>query len=205
MLARHEAFKTAYIDGLAASIASVIAMAGDRIIMPFNAMLMIHNAWTVGSGNSRNFRKLADELDKIDESINIIYEQRTGLSKDVIKTLSDAETWFSAEEAVAKGFADEVEKERVIAASISNDFFTMNGLTFPLERYKNKPMIQPIAILPMIQDAGAMRIMTETITTSPETTALLLIDGIPLNENRAERQPVSDMKALQELRKKINS
>ena len=63
MLKRHKAFKTVYIDGLAASIASVIAMAGDKIIMPKNAIMMIHNAWTVVAGNKDELRKMADDMD----------------------------------------------------------------------------------------------------------------------------------------------
>ena len=70
---RHNANKTVYIDGLAASIASVIAMAGDKIIIPKNAMMMIHNAWTMAAGNANEFRKLAEDMDKIDESITSTY------------------------------------------------------------------------------------------------------------------------------------
>ena len=67
ILKRHKAHKNVYIDGLAASIASVIAMAGNTIFMPKNAMMMIHNPWTVGMGNADEFRKLAEDLDKIRE------------------------------------------------------------------------------------------------------------------------------------------
>jgi ATP-dependent protease ClpP protease subunit len=74
ILKRHKAHKNVYIDGLAASIASVIAMAGNTIFMPKNAMMMIHNPWTVGMGNADEFRKLAEDLDKIRESLIAAYE-----------------------------------------------------------------------------------------------------------------------------------
>lgn len=80
MLKRHKAHKNVYIDGLAASIASVVVMAGDRIFMPKNAMMMIHNPWTLGVGNASEFRKLAEDLDKIRESLIAAYENRSAFS-----------------------------------------------------------------------------------------------------------------------------
>ena len=84
MLKRHSAQKNVYVDGLAASIASLIAMAGDKIIMPANAMMMVHRAWTVAMGNSNDFRKLAEDMDKIDESIITVYESKTGMKQEDI-------------------------------------------------------------------------------------------------------------------------
>ena len=74
MLKRHNAKKTVYVDGLAASIASVIAMAGDEIIIPANGMIMIHNPWTVMGGSATDFRKIADQLDLIRDTIAVVYE-----------------------------------------------------------------------------------------------------------------------------------
>ena len=75
MLKRHKAKVHVYIDGLAASIASLIAMAGDKVIMPKNAMMMIHSPWTFAAGNAQEFRKIADDMDKIRESMVVAYEQ----------------------------------------------------------------------------------------------------------------------------------
>ena len=141
MLKRHAASKTVYIDGLAASIASVIAMAGDKIIMPANAMMMIHNAWTIAAGNKEHFRKLADDMDKIDSSIVTTYQAKTGIDEDEIKALMDAETWLTAEDATAQGFADEIEKEKKLAAAVEGGFFMLNGQRFDLSRYTNAPQI----------------------------------------------------------------
>jgi len=130
MLKRHKAHKNVYIDGLAASIASVVVMAGDRIFMPKNAMLMIHNPWTLGVGNASEFRKLAEDLDKIRESLIAAYENRSALLRDEIIKLMDGETWLTAKECLEYGFCDQVEEEKQIAASIDKTLLT---------RYKNTP------------------------------------------------------------------
>lgn len=99
------------VDGLAASIASVIAMAGDEIIMAPGSMMMVHNPWSMSAGSAEELRKAADILDEINDSIIPIYAERTGLSEEEIKNLLDDETWMSAEKAVELGFADKVVKE----------------------------------------------------------------------------------------------
>ncbi|GAB6174499.1 hypothetical protein JCM15765_39770 [Paradesulfitobacterium aromaticivorans] len=157
MLKRHKATKKVYVDGLAASIASVIAMAGDIVYMPQNAMIMIHKAWTFGLGNANDFRKLADDMDKIDESILVTYETKTGLGKDKIIDMVNAETWMTAEEAVTLGFADEIEKNKQLAASLNQGQLLMNGMTFDLSRYRNppKPNGQPITERPEVLNEGS--------------------------------------------------
>lgn len=99
------------IDGLAASAASIIAMAGDTITMGHNAMMMIHDAWSICIGNDEDMRKMADTLAKVSESIAQTYVDRTGKSMDDVKVLMDAETWMSAEECLAGGFATAIAKD----------------------------------------------------------------------------------------------
>jgi ATP-dependent Clp protease protease subunit len=130
MLKRHKAHKNVYIDGLAASIASVVVMAGDTIFMPKNSMMMIHNPWTWGIGNAAEFRKLAEDLDKIRESLIAAYEGRSALTRDEIIEIMDSETWLTADECLEYGFCDVVEKEKQMAASIDKTL---------LMRYKNTP------------------------------------------------------------------
>lgn len=130
ILKRHKAQKNVYIDGLAASIASVIAMAGNTIFMPKNSMMMIHNPWTIGMGNSADFRKLAEDLDKIRESLIAAYENHSVLTRDEIIEIMDAETWLTASECEEYGFCDVVGEEKTLAASIDKDV---------LARYKNTP------------------------------------------------------------------
>lgn len=146
MLKRNQATKVGYVDGLAASIASVILTACDTVIMPLNAMQMVHKAWTIAVGNADDMRKMADDMDKIDESIIAAYEEKTGLKKDKIIELMEAETWMTAEEAVEYGFADEIEEQKQVAASLEGKFLNLNGQKFDLSKYKNPPKIAVVRI-----------------------------------------------------------
>src|SRR5690606_2072539 len=140
-LKRHKARKVVYVDGLAASAASVVAMAGDVIRMPRNSMMMIHNVWTIAVGDANELRGVADALDRISETIVAAYEEKTGLERDAIKAMMDAETWMTAEEAVEKGFADEIEEAKQVAASLRGGTLIVNGHTFDVSRYRNKPPV----------------------------------------------------------------
>ena len=99
---------TVKIDGLAASAASVIAMAGSQVEMSPVAMLMIHNPITVAIGDSKEMQKAIDMLAEVKESIVNAYEIKTGLSRNKISRLMDAESWFNAKKAVEMGFADSI-------------------------------------------------------------------------------------------------
>lgn len=107
MIARHDGKKTVVVEGVAASAASLIAMAGDRIVMPENAFMMIHNAAGGAYGTADTARELADILDGISAAARRTYAARSGLSEEEVGALMDAETWLTAKEAVAKGFATE--------------------------------------------------------------------------------------------------
>lgn len=107
-LREHKAKVVVHIDGLAASAATFIAMAGDEIVMAEGAMFMIHKAWTVAWGNADDLNKTADLLEKIDATLVNTYAKRTDQPADKIGGWMAAETWFTAEEAVKYGFADSV-------------------------------------------------------------------------------------------------
>ena len=97
-----------FIDGLAASCASYIAMAGDTIAIAEHGKIMIHNAWGIVLGNAAELRKAADVLGVFDTAIRTIYVKRTGQSDSQIKNLMAEETWFVGQEAADNGFADSV-------------------------------------------------------------------------------------------------
>lgn len=107
-LKAHKAKVHVRIDGIAASIASVIAMAGDVVEMPENAMMMIHDPWGYAVGNAEDMRKQAEALDKIKVGLVAAYRGKTGKDEDEIAELMSDETWMTAEEAVAMGFADKM-------------------------------------------------------------------------------------------------
>lgn len=123
-LRNHPAGVTTYIDGIAASMASVIAMAGKPVKIASNGFLMIHNPWSQAVGDSADMRKEADVLDKLKESLVKIYSDKSGMKPDEIAAAMDAETWFDAEEAVAFGLADEVFDGMQAAASIDVSKFS---------------------------------------------------------------------------------
>lgn len=122
MLKTHKAKINVYIDALAASIASVIAMSGDTIFMYKNSFMMIHNSWVMTIGNANELRDTADLLEKTDRASNHAYlDKSRNLKEKELKQLLELETWLTADEAVDKGLADEVLEANEIAASISED------------------------------------------------------------------------------------
>lgn len=106
---RHEGTVTVVVDTLCASIATVIACAAGKVIMRSGSKYMIHRCWTVAMGNANDFRSTADVMEMLDKDISKTYTDKTGIDSDEIIGMMDAETWFTAEEALALGFADDIE------------------------------------------------------------------------------------------------
>jgi ATP-dependent Clp endopeptidase proteolytic subunit ClpP len=155
-LKRHPATVTVYVDGLAASIASVIAMAGDRVIMPKNALMMVHNPWGLAIGDAEDLRKEAEVLDTITETIISAYQDKTGLERNDIIELMEAETWMTARDALDWGFIDEIEGEGQIAASVRGWELVVKSETgearLSLESLKQtEEMKKKVAALPAAQ------------------------------------------------------
>lgn len=124
-LKRHKAKITTYVDGFAASIASVIFMAGDERIMSNASMLFVHNAWTYASGNANQLRKQADDLEQITQASINAYMERITISEDELKQLLDNEKWISANDCVELGFATSMvtEKTNRTSQSVKNKMF----------------------------------------------------------------------------------
>ena len=116
-LRRHKGGVTVHIDALAASMASVIAMAGAPVLIADNALMMIHNPWTVSMGGSEDLRKEADLLDMLKVNLRNAYVRKTGLGETEIQDMMDKETWLDAVDAVALGFADAIEEGVAAAAT----------------------------------------------------------------------------------------
>lgn len=139
MLVRHPANITVYIDGIAASAATIIAMAGDKVVMPENAMMMIHNPLTGMYGNANEMREVADLLDKVRETLLATYRKKTGMDDQQLIELLDAETYLTASEALELGFIDEVEKAVKVAASLTREKMVVNNLALDPERFAKMP------------------------------------------------------------------
>lgn len=112
----HPADVEVHVDGMALSIASVIAMAGDSVNMADNAMLMIHDPWTIAMGSADEFRKKAELMDQVKQNLVDVYVGRTGLDQARVADLMTEETWLTAAQARELGFVDAVTEELKVAA-----------------------------------------------------------------------------------------
>lgn len=131
-----------YVDGLAASIASIIMLAGDEVVMGEGSQVMIHSPWSVAAGNSKDFMDMIDRLDRVENEMVKIYQKATGMSESqILKMLSD-ETWFNSDEAMEYNFADrtiEAQAHMNIAASINDkEWIKKKHLIKADNEFKNK-------------------------------------------------------------------
>ncbi|GAV24799.1 hypothetical protein ciss_07320 [Carboxydothermus islandicus] len=199
ILKSHPAKVTVYVDGLAASAASVIAMSGDVVIMPKNAMMMVHNPWTIGIGNSNDFRKLADDLDKIREGMIAAYQTKTNLDREKLIELLDAETWMTADEALEYGFIDQIDEKIQVAASIKGNVLYVNGLDVDLSRFKNKPKV-PEMVPETRKEVKNMELTAEILAKEyPDLYAEIRKQAYEEGKEAGIRAERERFKALQEL------
>jgi len=167
LLKGHSAKVTVHVDGIAASAASLIAMVGDEIIMPENTMMMIHSPMIYGAGNARDLRKLADRLDKSQQSMIAAYS-RSGQPEDKIKEMLEAETWLTAAEAIDLGFADRTEEALEIAASMDSGMVVLaGGCGGPLKLDPSRYRHLPEAFLPAAEQGKPVK-PEESKTPAPE-------------------------------------
>lgn len=157
-LANHPATITVYIDGLAASMASVIAMVGDTIIMPENAMMMIHKPWGISGGDADDMRQYAELLDKVESALISSYTKKTGKTPEEIAALLSATTWLTAEEAVAGGFADQIAAPLKMAAALNSKRIQDHDMPNSM-----KALLRPRAQAPATPQAPAASPDAETI------------------------------------------
>jgi len=112
-----------YVDSVAASIASVVAMAGDEVIMGKGSKMMIHKPWTMTQGNADDLRKMADLLDKYSEGLFDIYQEKTGLPRPKLEEMLAKETWMTDREALEFGFADSIEGQATETPNVPKNMF----------------------------------------------------------------------------------
>ena len=197
MLNRHKAEVVVHIDGIAASAASLIAMVGDKVIMPKNATMMIHNAWSCFCGDKTEMRKLADELERIDGQQASIYSQKTGKKEPDILAWMAEERWMNGAEAVKDGFADELsEPVKIAACADAEKYFAVyhhppkieTDLQEAIRQTDGVPMDEPEETA----DSGGI--------SSPETADNGEEDPQPVADKDAQDAPVDQPEALQEQR-----
>ena len=152
---------TVQIDGMAASAASVIAMAGTRVCMSPTSMMMIHNPFTMAMGDTEEMRKAIQLLDEVKESIINAYEIRTGLSRAKISHMMDATTWMNANKAIELGFVDDILTDEKLNTDMPAFAFSdsavertlINKLTakaMPVDPEKTPVPVQPVPEEPTI-------------------------------------------------------
>ena len=165
LLKNHPANVTVYIDGLAASMASVIAMAGNEVIMPENAMMMIHKPWGIQGGDAEDMRKYADLLDKVENTLIPAYANKTGKTPEELAEMLSAETWLNGKECVEQGFADKLAEPLVAMASIKSR---------KLEDFENMPKAMKDMLFKPQGNAG----------TNPASQATQTEQSAPVNQTQ---------------------
>lgn len=157
-LREHKGRVTTQIDSLAASIASVIALAGDDVTAHKNSMFMIHEPWTIAAGNQHDFTEIADVLGKISGNLLEIYSSKAG-GKRELKDMMRAETWFTATEAQKRGFIDRVIDKQAAKASFDLSMYASAPDGFhPEGRDLNEREIERA-----LRDAGASRSFAKSV------------------------------------------
>ena len=156
---------TIKIDGIAASAASVIAMAGTKVLMAPTALMMIHNPMTMAWGDKSEMTKAIEMLDEVKESIVNAYEIKTGMSRAKISHLMDSETWMNANKAIELGFADDIleDKKKKCAAdetafsfaARSSEMYLMNKLE---AKFGKKPEANKCPAVKAIEEMKGTRI-----------------------------------------------
>jgi ATP-dependent Clp endopeptidase proteolytic subunit ClpP len=134
------AYVTMVIDGLAASAASLIVMAGNKIIMPANALMMIHNPMIYAAGDQNDMLHAAEVLQKTKETMLTVYSEKTGKDSGVISQMMDVETWMTAAEALQNGFIDEIDADTPVNVfAKGSEKLIFNGLSVDMKPFKNIP------------------------------------------------------------------
>ncbi len=148
MLMDYKGEVTVKIDGIAASAASVIAMAGTKILMAPTALLMIHNPMTTAMGDYRDMKQAISLLSEVKESIINAYEIKTGMSRGSLAHLMDAETWMNANKAIELGFADGLLQDEKMSSVITPAFAfsTHEYATNLLNKIVDKTKVEPTTI-----------------------------------------------------------
>lgn len=186
--------KSVIIEGLAASIASIISMAGDEIHMALGSEMMIHNPSSFAWGEADDFEKAAESLRKTKENLIDIYEARTGLSREEIATMMDEETWLTAREALEKGFCTSVDESLQMVACRKGTDLIVNGLPMsmdvlkglPVDKYEEKGE-EPMEVTAELLRTDYVEVYDEVFNAgvAAERARLQALDGIN-NEARSE-------------------
>jgi len=231
-LSIHDAIKrmpqnvTAQIEGLAASIASIIALGANQVTMSENSLFMIHNVWGGETGGAKDMRKAADLMDKMGDRLVNIYVSKTGLDESTIRNWMDEETWFTADEAFEAGFINSVEKPIALAAkydvqklnyknkNLAVDMFNSNKKNKKMENqieelknfisdlFNKKESVKEVKILDNEEVVAKISALEESITDSNKNVADLT-EALGVKESNIVALD-DEVKSLEEKVAKLN-
>nr|WP_313624883.1 ClpP-like prohead protease/major capsid protein fusion protein [Kosakonia sp.] len=186
-LKHHGASITVHIDGLAASMASVIAMVGNPVIMPENTMMMIHKPWGFAGGDANDMRDYADLLDKVESVLIPAYAQKTGKSTEEIAALLEDETWMDGAECLAMGFADQVTPSLQAMACIHSK---------RIEEFEKMPSSIRNMITPPRNSAQRENPAPQNTPATPASADETTIRALVLSEQKARVNGIGDLFAM---------
>jgi hypothetical protein len=202
---------------MAASMASVIAMAGSPVFMADNALLMIHNPWTVSMGESKDLRKEADLLDKLKVNLRNAYVRKTGMDAEEIAQMMDEETWLDALEAVALGFADAIEEGVAAAATATPEmlrarfdkFAKAQNTMNPTEVITYSPEVAEeaaeIITATVVSESAPAETMVETTNDNTETVETETVEAPAPEVVEAPAEPQAKLAAADAILAKYNA
>jgi len=190
---------TVHIDGIAASIASLVAMAGDKTLIAENAMVMIHRPWTVAMGDAPEMRRQADVLDRTWSSMQATYARRTGRRATTFEqhvAAAGGEWWLTAEEAVAEGLADSVEKPTKQAQVFGLSRFKKVPARLAATAQDAAPVLAPAA--PHVDEIAPPRVVAtpDPEPSAPATPEPAALAPMPGGTTREQRRRVLDVLRL---------
>ena len=189
-----------FIDGLAASMASVIALVGEKVYMAENAMYMIHNPWGICAGDEHDMIKYAELLEKIKIQMIKTYTTKTGLSEDEIAQMMDDETWLSSDEALDNGFIDEV-TDKLQAAALDLSGFKYKHADKYQSKIKIKNIIKNSTKIPDEEDEQ-MEELLKLLGVKSEAEAIVKVKGL---QDQAGKVAGLEKKVADHLKKDISS
>ena len=200
-LKKHDGKVSITVDTVAASMGSVIALAGDETSIVDNGFIMVHNPWSMAVGNAADMEKASEDLKKFEKVLVNTYIDATGKGEDEIRALMDAETWMTAEEAVENGFAGSITTATKAAASMSN----FRG-AFARNLESNRPL--PVGIVPSTKTEPKDKEMeNETIIESEELQAKIdeLTAALESKENELAEANALAAKSVEQNDEKVAS
>lgn len=205
LLQRHSAYVTAYVDGMACSIASVIACSADKLVMGRSSLLMVHNALTYTYGSAKDLRKQADDLDAVTASLRQMYLMKAGdkLTEEKIKELMDNESWLSAKECVELGLCDEILESNKMVAKLPNKFMNMYS-NVPKELL-NQSEVVDMKNTEIVQDTVEKTVETaEVQPDTNESTEKIIKNSVEIDKRDAKIEELENtIKALEEEKSSI--